>query len=82
MNLDQLGIDYEVIPGVSFFQAAAAALRTELTAPEFAKTIILTQTSGRTPMPKGTGPEYIGPNPFNFVHIFVHSQIERGVLRP
>jgi precorrin-4/cobalt-precorrin-4 C11-methyltransferase len=52
MNLlDQWGIDYEVVPGVSSFQAAAAALRAELTAPEVAQTIILTRTSGRTPMP-------------------------------
>lgn len=51
-ELDQLGIDYEVIPGVSSFQASAAALKTELTAPEFAQTIILTRTSGRTPMPE------------------------------
>jgi precorrin-4/cobalt-precorrin-4 C11-methyltransferase len=51
-ELDLLGLDYEVIPGVSSFQAAAAALRTELTAPETAQTIILTRTSGRTPMPQ------------------------------
>jgi precorrin-4/cobalt-precorrin-4 C11-methyltransferase len=52
MNLlDQWGIDFEVVPGVSSFQAAAAALRVELTAPEVAQTIILTRTSGRTPMP-------------------------------
>jgi precorrin-4/cobalt-precorrin-4 C11-methyltransferase len=50
-ELDSWGIDYEVIPGVSSFQAAAATLRTELTAPEIAQTIILTRTSGRTPMP-------------------------------
>jgi precorrin-4/cobalt-precorrin-4 C11-methyltransferase len=51
-ELDKLNIDYEVVPGVSSFQAAAAALKTELTAPEKAQTIILTRTSGRTPMPK------------------------------
>jgi precorrin-4/cobalt-precorrin-4 C11-methyltransferase len=51
-ELDALGIEYEVIPGVSSFQAAAAALRTELTAPEVAQTVILTRTSGRTPMPR------------------------------
>ncbi len=51
-ELDSLGIDYEVVPGVSSFQAAAATLRTELTAPEIAQTIILTRTSGRTPMPQ------------------------------
>lgn len=52
-ELDRLGIAYEVVPGVSAFQAAAAALKTELTAPEVAQTIILTRTSGRTPMPTG-----------------------------
>lgn len=50
-ELDRLGIPYEVVPGVSAFQAAAAALQSELTAPEVAQTIILTRTSGRTPMP-------------------------------
>ncbi len=50
-ELDKLGIEYEVVPGVSSFQAAAAALKTELTAPEIAQTIILTRTAGRTPMP-------------------------------
>jgi precorrin-4/cobalt-precorrin-4 C11-methyltransferase len=52
MELDREGIDYEVIPGVSSFQAAAAALKAELTAPEVSQTVILTRTSGRTPMPK------------------------------
>lgn len=50
-ELDKLGIAYEVVPGVSSFQAAAAALNTELTAPEVAQTIILTRASGRTPLP-------------------------------
>jgi precorrin-4/cobalt-precorrin-4 C11-methyltransferase len=39
------------VPGVSSFQATAAALKTELTAPETAQTIILTRASGRTPVP-------------------------------
>jgi len=51
-ELDRLGISYEVVPGISSFQAAAAALQTELTAPEVAQTIILTRTSGRTPLPR------------------------------
>ena len=50
-ELDRLGIAYEVVPGVSSFQAAAAALKTELTAPEVAQTIILTRSAGRTPVP-------------------------------
>jgi len=52
IELDREGIEYEVIPGVSSFQAAAAALKTELTAPEVSQTVILTRTSGRTVMPE------------------------------
>ncbi|VAX25862.1 Cobalt-precorrin-4 C(11)-methyltransferase [hydrothermal vent metagenome] len=52
MELCRLGIDYEVVPGVSSFQAAAAALRKELTAPEISQTITLTRLAGRTPVPE------------------------------
>lgn len=51
-RLDDLGIDYEVVPGVSSFQAAAAALKIELTVPEVSQTIVLTRASGRTPLPE------------------------------
>lgn len=51
-RLDILDIPYEVIPGVSSFQAAAAALQVELTAPEVAQTVILTRAEGRTPKPE------------------------------
>ena len=50
-ELDSLGIEYETIPGVSSFQAAAAALDIELTVPEKSQTIILTRAAGRTPVP-------------------------------
>ena len=50
-ELDGLNIPYQVVPGVSAFQAAAAAIPAELTAPEVAQTIIITRTSGRTPLP-------------------------------
>lgn len=50
--LDEAGVSYEVIPGVSSFQAAAAALKTELTLPEVVQTIILTRAEGQTPMPE------------------------------
>jgi precorrin-4/cobalt-precorrin-4 C11-methyltransferase len=51
-ELDKLGIEYDVVPGVSSFQAAAAALKTELTAPEISQTIVLTRIAGRTPVPE------------------------------
>lgn len=46
-RLDALGIAYEVVPGVSSFSAAAAAVKSELTKPEVSQTIILTRVSGR-----------------------------------
>jgi precorrin-4/cobalt-precorrin-4 C11-methyltransferase len=50
-HLIELGIDYEIVPGVSSFTAAAAAVGRELTLPEVSQTIILTRAEGRTPMP-------------------------------
>jgi len=48
------GIDYEIIPGVPAYAAAAAALGQELTIPEIAQSIILTRVSMKsTSMPKG-----------------------------
>jgi len=51
--LEAADIPYDIIPGVSAFQAAAAALRSELTIPEETQTIILTRGEGNTPMPSG-----------------------------
>ena len=52
-RLTALGIAYDIVPGVSSFTAAAAALGRELTLPELSQTIILTRAEGRTPMPEG-----------------------------
>jgi precorrin-4/cobalt-precorrin-4 C11-methyltransferase len=52
-ELNQLGIPWQIVPGVSSFTAGAAALGAELTLPEVSQTIILTRTEGRTPMPAG-----------------------------
>lgn len=49
--LDELGITYSVVPGISSFQAAAAAVNVELTAPTIAQTVILSRVAGRTPVP-------------------------------
>jgi precorrin-4/cobalt-precorrin-4 C11-methyltransferase len=46
-RLDALDIAYEVVPGVSSFTAAAAAVAAELTKPEVSQTVILTRVSGR-----------------------------------
>jgi precorrin-4/cobalt-precorrin-4 C11-methyltransferase len=47
-----LGLDTEVVPGVSSFTAVAARIRRELTIPEVAQSVILTRLGGgKTPMP-------------------------------
>ena len=51
-TLDDFGIPYEVIPGVSSFTAASAALKRELTVPGQSQTIILTRVEGRAPVPE------------------------------
>ena len=53
-RLTDLGIGYEIVPGVPAFTAAAAALGRELTAPGVAQTVILTRVSTlSTAMPEG-----------------------------
>lgn len=60
-RLDRLGIGYDVTPGVPAFAAAAAVLKTELTLPEIAQTVILTRTAMQaSPMPVGEGLEELG----------------------
>ncbi len=50
--MDKWGWDYRITPGISSFQAAAAALKSQFTIPEEVQTIILTRGEGRTPMPE------------------------------
>lgn len=50
--LDLYGIDYEVIPGVSSFLAAAASVKKEFTLPDISQTVICTRLEGRTPVPE------------------------------
>lgn len=49
---DQYNMSYHITPGISSFQAAAAALRSQFTIPEKVQTIILTRGEGRTAMPE------------------------------
>ena len=50
----ELGLDTEIVPGVSSFSAVAASVGRELTIPEVAQSVILTRLGGgKTPMPPG-----------------------------
>lgn len=49
---DQYNMRYHITPGISSFQAAAAALKSQFTIPEKVQSIILTRGEGRTSMPE------------------------------
>ena len=55
--LEEEGIGFEVVPGVSSFSAAAAALKREYTLPGVSQTLVITRLQGRT---AGASRELIG----------------------
>ncbi|MGM9937806.1 MAG: precorrin-4 C(11)-methyltransferase [Candidatus Ornithomonoglobus sp.] len=50
-ELDRLGIEYDICPGVSSMFGAAAALKAEYTLPGVSQSVIITRMQGRTPVP-------------------------------
>ena len=79
-RLTALGIDYEIIPGVPAFSAAAAALGHELTVPTVGQTVILTRVNGRaSQMPAGEDLATLGASKSTLcIHLAAHD-IERVV---
>jgi precorrin-4/cobalt-precorrin-4 C11-methyltransferase len=51
-RLADAGLDVEVVPGLSAYQATAAALNQELTIPGLVQTIVLSRAAGRTGVPQ------------------------------
>lgn len=51
-RLDELGIDFEIIPGVTATSASAAWLGKELTLSGVSQTVIMTRYEGKTPFPE------------------------------
>lgn len=58
-RLDELNIEYEVIPGVSSFTASCAAIKGEFTLPGVSQTVIITRLEGRTPVPESESLELL-----------------------
>ena len=83
-RLKQLGIPFDVTPGVPSFAAAAAALTQELTLPHIAQTLILTRTSTRsTPMPPGEDLATLGKSGATMaIHLSIQNmdQVTRDLL--
>ena len=82
-RLDDLDIDYDVTPGVSAYAAAAAILKTELTLPEVAQTVILTRTTMKaSAMPPGEELEELGRSKATLaIHLSVRNlrHVERAL---
>lgn len=79
-RLTELGIDYEIVPGVPSFAAAAAELGHELTVPTVGQTVILARVSGRaSAMPEGEDLATLGASRATLcIHLAAHD-IERVV---
>lgn len=50
--LEEKNIPYKVVPGVSSFCGAAAALKAEYTLPGVSQSVVITRMAGRTPVPE------------------------------
>jgi precorrin-4/cobalt-precorrin-4 C11-methyltransferase len=48
---EEMGLSWEIVPGVSSLGAAAAAIGRELTVPEVSQSVVITRRASRTPMP-------------------------------
>lgn len=77
--LEREGIEFCVIPGVSSFVAAAAALKKEYTLPEVTQSIILTRMEGRTPMPEKESIEAFAKHQATMVMFLSANRIEELV---
>lgn len=79
-RLDELGIPYDVTPGVPAYAAVAATLGRELTVPEVGQSVILTRLSLRsTAMPDGEDLATLGASRATIVVHLAVDQIERMV---
>ena len=73
-RLEERGVDYQIVPGVPAFAAAAAALGRELTVPGVAQTVTLTRVSTlSTAMPAGESlTELAGRGGTLVIHLAAH----------
>ncbi len=51
-RLTPMGIEFDVVPGVSSFCGAASVLKAEYTLPNVSQSVIITRMAGRTPVPE------------------------------
>ncbi len=79
--LDRMEIEHEVVPGVSSFLAAAAAMQKEYTLPNVSQTVILTRMEGRTPVPERESIEQLAKHRATMIMFLSVGRIEELVRR-
>lgn len=79
--LDKLNIEHEVVPGVSSFLAAAAAMQEEYTLPDVTQTVILTRMEGRTPVPERESIEELAKHRATMVLFLSVGMIDELVMK-
>lgn len=75
--LEELGIDYDVTPGVSSFCGAAAALKMEYTLPGISQSVIITRMDGRTKVPDRESVEALSSHGATMVFFLSSSEAGR-----
>lgn len=79
-RLKEKKIDYEVIPGVSSFSAAAAVLGAEYTLPGVSQSLIISRIEGRTPVPEREKIELLAAHQASMV-LFLSAGMLDGLCR-
>ena len=79
-ELAEKNIDFEVIPGVSSFLAAAAALKKEYTLPGITQSVIITRCGGVTPVPERESLKKLGQSQAT-ICIFLSANLIQSVVR-
>jgi len=77
--LDEMGIEYDVVPGVSSFTASCAAIKSEFTLPGVSQTVIITRLEGRTPVPEDEALELLASHKASMAIFLSVGSIDRAV---
>ncbi len=75
--LEERGVAYRIVPGVTAAFAAAAALGLEYTLPGLCQSLILTRVAGRTPVPEGEGLAELAAHGASLAIYLSAGQVER-----
>ncbi len=80
-RLETMGVESEVVPGVSSFVASAAAIKKEFTLPSISQTVICTRLEGRTPVPEAEALEKLASHQASMAIFLSVQMIDKVVER-